>query len=187
MTTRLQLNSNKYVMINNITLILMILGAALSRLIPHPWNFTAIGAMALFGGASIKSKFQSLLIPVAALFLSDLILGFHSTMFFVYLPVAVTVILGWTLQESKNRGQLITASLFTSALFFAISNLGVWLTSGLYASNWQGFVDCYVAALPFLDRQVLGDLFFTGVLFGSFEFIKKVAPQFLGLPVKANQ
>lgn len=161
------------------TLILMVLGAAFSRLIPHPWNFTAIGAMALFGGAYFPSKKQSLLIPLAALLLSDLVLGFHNTMVFVYMAFALIVILGWNLREGKSAFKVGTFALVTSSLFFLISNFGVWVMGGMYAPTFQGLVQCYVAALPFFDNQILGDLFFSGVLFGSYELAKKWAPDFV--------
>lgn len=161
-----------------ITLILLVLGAAFSRLIPHPWNFTAIGAMALFGGAYFPSKKQSLVIPLGALLLSDLVLGFHNTMVFVYLAFALIVILGWNLREGKSTFKIGTLALVTSSLFFLISNFGVWVMGGLYAPTIQGLAQCYVAALPFFDNQILGDLFFSGVLFGSYELAKKWVPDF---------
>lgn len=162
------------------TLVLMILGAAFSRLIPHPWNFTAIGAMALFGGAYMPSKRLSLVVPLAALFLSDLVLGFHSTMLFVYLPFALMVVLGWTLRDFKGPVRIATASLVTSSVFFLVSNFGVWIMGNMYPTTGAGLVSCYVAAIPFFDNQIMGDLFFSGLLFGSFEALKKVAPEVFG-------
>lgn len=161
------------------TIVLMILAAAFSRLIPHPWNFTAIGAMALFGGAYLPSKKQSLLIPIAALFVSDLVLGLHSTMVFVYLAFSINVLLGWTLREQKSVFRLGTLSLVSSSLFFLISNFGVWTMQTMYPMNLQGLAECYVAAIPFFDNQIYGDLFFSGLLFGSYEAVKKYAPEFL--------
>ncbi|KHD89297.1 MAG: hypothetical protein OM95_03970 [Bdellovibrio sp. ArHS] len=160
------------------TLVLMVLVAAFSRLIPHPWNFTAIGAMALFGGTYFPSKKLSMVIPLAALFISDLVLGFHTTMLYVYVGFLVAVVLGWNLREQKSVVRVGTMSLVTSAVFFLISNFGVWMMEGLYAKNLTGLVSCYVAAIPFLDNQILGDLFFSAVLFGGYEAVKKFAPDF---------
>ncbi|WP_295904864.1 DUF6580 family putative transport protein [uncultured Bdellovibrio sp.] len=162
------------------TLVLMVLAAAFSRLIPHPWNFTAIGAMALFGGAYFPSKKLSLIIPLAALFVSDLVLGLHSTMIFVYVAFAAIVLLGWTLRDSKSVVRIGTLSLVTSSLFFLISNFGVWAMEGMYAPTWQGLVNCYVAAIPFFDNQIYGDLFFSALLFGGYEAVKYFAPEMLG-------
>ena len=160
------------------TLLVMVLGAAFSRLIPHPWNFTAIGAMALFGGAYFPSKKLSMIVPLAALFLSDLVLGFHQTMLFVYLGFALVVMLGWTLTEQKSMTRIVTLSLVSSSLFFLVSNFGVWAMGTGYAANFQGLVECYVAGIPFFDNQIYGDLFFSGVMFGGYELLKKYAPNF---------
>lgn len=155
---------------------MIVLAAAFSRLIPHPWNFTAIGAMALFGGASFRSKTLSLVLPVAALFLSDLVLGLHSTMVFVYAAFVLIGILGWSLQEKKTALRVGTYALASSAIFFLVSNFGVWMTQALYPHNGAGLVECYVAALPFLQNQVLGDLFYSAILFGGFAFASRRVP-----------
>ncbi|MGE9746374.1 DUF6580 family putative transport protein [Bdellovibrio bacteriovorus] len=166
------------------TLILMVLVAAFSRLIPHPWNFTAIGAMALFGGAYFPSKKQSLLIPLAALLISDLALGFHNTMLFVYLGFTLVVMLGWALRDQRSVFKVGTSALVTSSVFFLISNFGVWAMGTMYAPTFNGLVQCLVAGIPFFDNQIYGDLFFSGLLFGGYEAIKKYAPEFVGAPVK---
>ncbi|WP_374079047.1 DUF6580 family putative transport protein [Bdellovibrio bacteriovorus] len=168
------------------TLVLMVLAAAFSRLVPHPWNFTAIGAMALFGGAYFPSKKQSLIIPLAALLLSDLVLGLHATMAFVYIGFTAIVLLGWTLREHKSVVRIGTLSLVTSSLFFLISNFGVWVMEGMYAPTWAGLVQCYVAAIPFFDNQIYGDLFFSALLFGGYEAVKYFAPDFVGISKQKN-
>lgn len=161
----------------NAALILSIcLLGAFSRLIPHPWNFTAIGAMALFGGAYLANKKLSLLLPLVALFISDLIIGFHSTMLFVYGAFALAGALGWFLREERTISKLTGCSLAASMIFFAVSNFGVWAMGGLYPQTFSGLVQCYVAAIPFLDNQIYGDLFFSAVMFGSYEVIKHYFP-----------
>lgn len=173
-------------MMQLVTLILMVLAAAFSRLIPHPWGFTAVGAMALFGGAFFSSKKLSMLIPLMALFVSDLVLGFHSTILYVYGAFAIVVVLGWNLRsEQKSIFQISTFSLASSLIFFTISNFGVWMVEGLYAPTWQGLVQCYVAAIPFLAKQIYGDLFFSGVLFGGYAVVKNWFPK-LALPIKKH-
>ncbi len=165
------------------TLVGLILVAAFSRLIPHPVNFTAVSAMALFGGAYLSKK-QSLIVPIAALLLSDLALGFHSTMIFVYLAFSLIVVLGWGLKDQKSVFKLGTFSLVSSSLFFLISNFGVWLMEGFYAPTWQGLVTCFVAAIPFFQNQLAGDLMFTAVMFGGFELAKRMLPQLAVSPLK---
>lgn len=161
-----------------IALVLMVLVAAFSRLIPHPWNFTAIGAMALFGGAYFPSKKQSLFIPIAALIISDLVLGFHSTMLFVYGAFMATVLMGWALRDERSVLKIGTLSLVTSTVFFLVSNFGVWVMQTMYPMTWEGLVQCYVAAIPFFGNQIAGDLFFAALLFSAYETLKKVSPSF---------
>lgn len=158
---------------------LMILAAAFSRFIPHPWNFTAVGAMALFGGAYLPKRL-SLMIPLAALMVTDAILGFHNTMIFVYAAFAAIVVLGWVLRSQRSAIKVGGMSLLASVLFFAVSNFGVWMMDGMYARTFEGLVQCYVAAIPFFGNQVAGDLFFSAVMFGGYEVAKSLAPNFLG-------
>ncbi|MGZ3769902.1 MAG: DUF6580 family putative transport protein [Bdellovibrio sp.] len=165
------------------TVVLMILAAAFSRLIPHPWNFTAIGAMALFGGTYLPSKKYSLVVPLAALFLSDLVLGLHSTMVFVYLAFTIIVLLGWSLRESRSAFRVGTLSLVSSSIFFLISNFGVWTVADIYPKTLLGLEECYVAGIPFFGNQIYGDLFFSVLLFGSYEAVKKYAPDFFAKSV----
>jgi hypothetical protein len=150
--------------------------AVWSRLIPHPWNFTAIGATALFGGAYFQSRSLSLVVPLLALFISDMILGFHPTMVFVYAAFALIVVLGWSLQEKKTAMRLATYSLVTSCVFFLISNFGVWVMEPFYSKDTTGLMACFVAGIPFFANQVMGDLFYVGLLFGTFEYAQRHIP-----------
>ncbi len=151
---------------------LMIL-AVFSRLIPHPWNFTAVGAVALFGGTYIQSKRVSLMLPFVVLLMSDLILGFHETMIFVYGAFLLTVLLGWTLRAKKSAGLLAYNSLMASSLFFFITNAGVWWTQEMYTKDLSGLLTSYAMALPFFGNQIAGDLFFSVTLFAGYELLKR--------------
>lgn len=165
----------------NFTLIMMVLAAAFSRLIPHVPNVTAVTAMALLGGAYLSHRSLAVIVPLAALFLSDLVLGFHGTMPFVYGSVALISLLSYQGFNGKSfgLGRLGIASLGSSSLFFLITNLGVWLVDGLYEKTAQGLVTCYVMALPFLGTQMLGDLFYSALLFGSVEALRRLQPGLL--------
>jgi hypothetical protein len=138
--------------------------------------------MALFGGAHF-SKRMSLVVPMAALFLSDLVLGLHSTMLYVYLGFAIIVVMGWNLTEKKSVARIAGLSLAASSVFFLVSNFGVWTMDGMYPQTLEGLVSCYVAAIPFFGNQVAGDLFFSGAMFGAYELLKKYSPQTLGAKV----
>jgi hypothetical protein len=79
------------------------------------------------------------------------------------------------LREERSVLKIGTLSLVTSSIFFLISNFGVWATQGMYPMTASGLVECYVAAIPFFGNQIAGDLFFSGILFGAYETLKKVS------------
>lgn len=139
--------------------------AALSRVLPHPANVTPAAAMALLGGAYL-GRGQALAFPLAALFISDLFLGLHSTMPFVYGSFLLTAMLGQTLKKTFSWNRLIGCSLASSVLFFMVTNLGTWLTQDLYSRDAAGLMACFTAAIPFFRNSLLGDLGFAIVLFG---------------------
>lgn len=140
--------------------------AVLTRLIPHPWGFTAMGAATLFCGFYLKDKTFKYFLPLLAFFISDLILGLHSTMIFIYFALAVSVYVGEKIQLQWKSW--LSISLFNSLTFFFITNFGVWLSTNLYAKNISGLLQSYTMALPFLERQLVGDFLFGSVLFGIY-------------------
>ena len=143
----------------------LIFVAALSRMLPHPPNVTPIAAMALLGGAFLETG-AAFVFPLAALLLSDLFLGLHSTMVFVYAGFVLTTFLGMQLRADRGAGRVAAFALAGSVAFFLITNFGVWLTAGLYPRDAAGLGACFTAALPFFRNSLAGDLFFTAVLFG---------------------
>src|SRR3990172_4703825 len=155
----------------------MILIAAFTRLIPHPPNFTAVGAMALFGGAYFSRKSLAYAVPIIAMFITDIIIGFHPGMYAVYLSFIFIVMIGMTLRDKKKIGYIFLASVSASVLFFIITNFAQWLSFPLYSKDVPGLITCYVAAIPFFHYTLLGDLFFVGILFGAFELAKVKFPQ----------
>ena len=157
------------------TLICMIAFAALTRLLPHPPNFTAVTAVALFAGAQIEDRRLALLVPLVALFLTDVILGLHSGMLLVYLCVAAVVALGAAVGPN-HFPKIAGASVAGSVLFFVVTNFGVWARDGLYPHSMAGLADCYVAAIPFFQNALVGDLFYTAALFGGFAFLRRAVP-----------
>jgi hypothetical protein len=158
--------------------ILLVFMGALSRLIPHPANFTAIAAVAIYGAVKFQNKNLALLIPTAAMLLSDGIMeilyqtgltpfqGFHSGMWFVYGAFILISFIGFRIRSSFNLKNLALGTLVASLVFFAVTNFGVWL-SGWYGYTLQGLAECFIAAIPFYRNQLLGDLFFTTVFFGA--------------------
>jgi hypothetical protein len=158
-------------------LTLMIFAAAFVRLLPHPPNFAPTAAMALFGGAYFSKKWAAFLVPLAAMFVTDLILGFHETIWAVYLSFALIVVIGMTMLKTKKISSIFFASVISSVSFFIITNFGIWLSTNYYPKTGTGLAACYTAAIPFFHQTLLSDLFFVGVLFGAYHLIKQKLPQ----------
>ena len=154
-------------------LLAAIIVAALLRLVPHPPNFTPIAAMALFSGAYLGRGDLAFVAPLAALVFSDLVLGFYPEAMFVYVSVAATVLIGRTLAKHRTILRVGGAALASSVLFFIVTNFGVWLVMDYYPKNLAGLAACYVAAIPFFQNTLAGDLFYTGALFGGFALLDR--------------
>ena len=161
-------------------IISLMLAAASMRILPHPANFSPVTAMALFGAAHFARKDFALLLPMAVMLLSDAILelmfgwGFHDQMFVVYASFALIGFLGFALRRTQSVGRVAGLTLAGSTLFFITTNFGVWLTSGMYAKTVSGLISCYIAALPFYQNTLLGDCFYSAVMFGSFAWYRSI-------------
>ena len=151
--------------------------AATLRLVPHPPNFTPIGAMALFSGAYLGKRALAFAAPLGALLLSDLVLGFYHGMATVYFSVALVVMIGMLALNRVSALRVGAAAVASSVLFFVITNLGMWLFSGFYPRTVAGLEACYVAAIPFFQNTVAGDLFYASLLFGGFKIAELLVPR----------
>jgi hypothetical protein len=154
----------------------VILFGAFMRLIPHWPNFTPIAAMALFGGAYFGKKHLAFLIPLAALFISDLLLGFHQWMIAVYISFALVVGIGIWMKDRVKVGSVLLASVSASLLFFIVTNFAIWIGSPWYSQDITGLITCYTAGLPFLNNGIMGDLFYSTIFFGGFYLVQKRFP-----------
>lgn len=139
--------------------------AVFVRLAPHPPNFTPIVALALFGSTTFSNRIVGTLIPLIAMAISDLFLGFYSISIWVYGSFLAISLLGHYWKTIKTKNILIS-----SLLFFIVTNFGVWLTG--YPKTIEGFVLCYTLAIPFLINAIAGDLFFSYILKYSYSFTK---------------
>lgn len=133
-------------------IILFILISVWFRLIPHLPNFTPVTSLALFSGLMLKRKWLSIGIPLVAMMLSDLVLGFSSISIWVYLGFVLVTIIGWFLNVMNVKSILLS-----SLVFFIVSNFGAWLIG--YPHTIEGLVMCYTLAIPFFGYSILGDLF----------------------------
>jgi len=175
----------KMILKNKTYLIVLIIAlAAISRLIPHPLNFTPIAALGLFGAAHLKPRWLAFAIPFVALWLSDIILmngplgkyyqGFQwFGHIWVYSAFLIIIGIGFLIRGKVSFLNIIGASLGSSILFFLITNLGVWLGSAVYPQNISGLLMSYIAGIPFFWNTLAGDLFYCSVLFGSYAWYSK--------------
>jgi hypothetical protein len=168
-------------------LMLMILAVALTRLIPHPPNFSPVETMALFGGAYFAKRSWAIVLPLVALFISDLALSlmmggiyfeyFVSADFLlIYATIAFLSILGFGLRGKVSVARVVSFGIMSSLIFFLVTNFGVWLGSTMYPQTSAGLIAAYTAGLPFLQNGMLGTLFYSALLFGSFELLKQRLP-----------
>jgi hypothetical protein len=154
------------------TLVAIIFAIAMFRILPHPPNVSPVAAMALFGGAYFADRRMAFIVPFLALLLSDLVIGLHNTMLFVYAGFAVTVFIGIKLQKNITVSRVAASAVGASVLFFLVTNLGAWATSGLYPMSMNGLMQAYAAGIPFFQNSLLGNLVFTAVLFGGFSLLQ---------------
>ncbi|MCL6678216.1 hypothetical protein LZ519_02635 [Sphingomonas sp. RG327] len=160
-----------------LALLAAIFAAAAMRLLPHPPNFSPIAAMALFSGAYMPRRLTAFVAPFAALLISDALLGgFYPGMNFVYLSFGLTVLIGWLVARQKTAVTIGAAAVASSVMFFVLTNFGMWLFSGIYPLTREGLVACYVAAIPFFQNTLAGDLTFTAALFGGFAIAERFLP-----------
>jgi len=165
----------------------MIVLAALSRVLPHPPNFSPVEAMALFGGAYFAKRGLAIAIPLVAMVLSDIALGlmfggsymsYVSSLSFwsVYLCIALSTILGFGLRGRVRSGRVLGYSLGGSVLFFVVTNFFTWFGGTMYPQTGAGLVAAYVAGIPFFQWTMLGTLFYAALMFGGFELLRRRAP-----------
>ena len=171
-----------------LTLVAMIVLAALSRLLPHPPNFSPVEAMALFGGAYFANRAWAVLVPLVAMLLSDVALGltmggeywsYVATSFSfwsVYLCIALSTVMGFGLRGKVGGANVLGYSLAGSLLFFVVTNGVTWFGSTMYPQTGAGLVAAYVAGIPFFKWTVMGTLFYSALLFGGFALLRAQAP-----------
>ena len=152
--------------------IAMVVLAACARLLPHPWNFTPLIAIGLFAGHQARRAGAGVLATLAALALSDAVLGFDSGFWYVYGAALVPVALGRWTRGRDSVAAIVAAALGSSLSFFLITNFMVWAAGRLYPHTLAGLAACFVAAIPFYQNQVLGDAFYTLVLFGGYALLQ---------------
>ena len=145
---------------------------ALSRIIPHPWNFTPVLAVGVFSGFYFKQIYLSFFVVILAMFVGDLFLGFHETMFFTYISLIVAVLIGFCVKHFKFT-EILFSGFASSFCFFLITNLGSWLTLDMYEKNFAGLLQSYLLAIPFFHNTLLSTLIYLTVLKLLFDLGRK--------------
>ena len=177
-----------------IIIALLIIGIS-SRLIPHYPNFTAIGAISLFGAAFAGRRSVAIILPFLIMLISDMVLNnliyvsaypgdFSQTTFFykgalwTYAALGIIVIFGYSLfRNGVGFGRVFFGAIGASVIFYLISNFGVWAMSTMYPVNFAGLISCYAAGLPFLVNQLMADMFFSMMLFGVALHVFQLKPK----------
>ena len=154
-----------------LSFVAIVLSAVFIRLIPHAPNMAPIAALALFSGALVPS-WKGFIIPLAAMIISDIFLGFHATIPFVYGSFFLIGCIGYLLRKKISPITIGLGSLSGSVLFFIITNFGVWATSSMYEKSIQGIMYCYYMGLPFFRNTILGDIFYTVLFFAGYKVFK---------------
>lgn len=167
-----------------VTGIVLLIG--LSRLLPHPFNFTPVGAMALFAGRYLSTKYLKFAVPFIALYLSDFILNnfvhriyfpdqeglifFSEYMIWTYAAIGAIVLIGWLLLNKMNIKNVLLVSVGYSIAFFVITNFGTWMTGTMYPKTSVGLLECFMLGVPFFKWTLIGNLVYTPILFFTFEY-----------------
>ena len=172
---------------NNFYLVLgLILIIAFSRLIPHYPNFTPLCSIALFGAKYFNNRYLAYILPIFAVWLSDIIINnfvlgqyfneftlFYSGFYWQYGSIILITLFGKLTLKNISVSKILGVSISSSLIFFVISNFGVWVSSSFYPNTFSGLITCYVAAIPFYYGTLGGTIFYSFLLFGTFELISR--------------
>lgn len=157
----------------------LVLFGVITRFLPHPPNFAPIAAIALFGAVYLPRR-MALILPLAAMFISDIFIGFYgvSVMVAVYGSFLATGILGLWLRQHKKWHTIGGSAVLSAILFFAVTNFAVWAFTPWYAKTLSGLFQCFIMAVPFFRNTLLGNIFYTASLFGAYELAGLYAKTF---------
>lgn len=167
----------------------MIFVIAFSRFLSPIYNFSPLGALGLFGAAYFAKKWQAFLIPILAIFLSDLFINnvvlhqyypeftwFYEGFYWQYGSYLLITLMGIFIFTKVNTSRIIGGALLSTILFFLISNFGSWASGVMYPKTFDGLVACYIAGIPFIKGTLMGTVFYSALMFGSFSLAQNQFP-----------
>lgn len=178
-------------------IVLLVLVAAATRLMPHPYNFSPLGAIALFSGALLTRRWLAIVLPITAAFASDLVI--NNTLYaeyyegfvwmaegsgWMYLIYGLIAVLGMFVLRTVSLGRVLGGSLGASILFFIASNFICWPGNPFYAQDLGGLMTCYAAGVPFFPGTVAGDLVYSAALFGGYALLQRYVPELRAVPMR---
>ena len=197
---RIEKSEKESLLFRTILVLTMILLTAALRLAPHPWNFTPVGAIALFSGAMVRDRRLAFLFPLLVMFVTDAIIGFNKLSPVVYASFLLSVLIGRavvgarfgasqrvkresdansaTNEKARTLPRIGAATFLGSLQFFLITNFGVWAFLGSYPRTAAGLAECYLAGAPLFWNTLAGDAVYTTLLFGAFFLAELLAPRF---------
>lgn len=168
-----------YILKKEIFPISLILILAFARLIPHPWNFTPVIAVAILSGYFFKNIYLSFSILLISMLIADVFLGFYENMIFVYISLLLIAFVFFKISKKINFKNLFIYSFAGSLIFFVISNFGVWIlgSPGVdnlpYDKNLNGLIECYILAIPFFGNTFISTVIFSYACYSANYFYKK--------------
>jgi hypothetical protein len=162
--------------VRTIVILSMIALAAVLRVVPHPWNFTPVGAMALFSGAVVKDRRLAFLFPLLALFVGDVFVGFHKLMPLVYASYLINVALGDRIRNRRTVPRISAITLLGAIQFFLVTNFAVWAFLDSYPRTSAGLIDCYIVGIPLFWNTLAGDALYAVLFFGGFALAERLFP-----------
>jgi hypothetical protein len=169
-------NGKLALLLRGAVIVTLITLSAVLRIVPHPWNLTPVGAMALFSGAMFRNRWIAFLLPLTSLFAGDVFVGFHKLMLIVYASFAISVAIGRWLRENRSLARIGGAVFLGAAQFFVITNFAMWALGGYYPKTAAGLATCFMAGVPFFWNTLGGDGLYAGILFGAFALAEKMLP-----------
>ena len=134
---------------------------ALSRILPHPPNFTPIIASAIMAPLLIRDRWFGIAIPIFAMLVADIVIGFHPYQTVIYLTL---IIIGLVAPMQRNIKWIATMAILGPVWFFLTTNFAVWLAWDYYPKTVEGLILCYTMAIPFFQNTLISTCLFTGVL-----------------------
>ena len=148
----------------NLFILALIVLAAVLRVSGNlPYNFTPVAAIALFGGAMLSNRTLGFIAPLAIMLVSDIFIGFHSSMFAVYAALIGIVLIGQLVRKTPTMLRAFGGAIAGAVLFFLVTNAAAWLVLPQYTKDLSGLINSYVAGVPFFRGTLMSDLLFTGI------------------------